>query len=121
MKIKSKKVKTTTKPKTGANTVLVEVKKGLTKTELIAKLKALGKISIEQKKQIACSLIGHSRIIETCFGYVHCARCGDQIGDALGGYFDGSKNVIVGHKCDICVENEKTLTWQDRYLAKSPF
>lgn len=90
-------------------------------TQLIAKLKALGKISIEQKKQITCSLIGHSRIIFNSFGYVHCARCGDQIGDLLGGYFDASKNVIVGHKCEICVNNEKTLTWKDRYLAKTPF
>lgn len=101
--------------------LLPEVKKGLTKTELIAKLKALGKISAEQKKGIVCELIGHSRIIETCFGYVHCARCNDQIGDALGGYFDGSKSVIVGHKCETCIENAKTLTWQDRYLAKRPF
>lgn len=93
----------------------------LTKSQLIAKLKALGKISIEQKKQITCSLIGHSRIIFNSFGYVHCARCGDQIGDLLGGYFDASKNVIVGHKCEICVNNEKTLTWKDRYLAKTPF
>lgn len=95
--------------------------KELTKQEVINKIKALGDITKEQKKTIVCSLIGHSRIIEACFGYIHCARCGQQIGDALGGYWNGEKNVVVGHKCQTCIENIKTLTWKDTYLSKKPF
>ena len=36
-----------------------------------------------------CAWMGHSfQVVETCFGYIHCGRCGEQIGDALGGVYD---------------------------------
>lgn len=95
--------------------------KPLTRAQLAAKIKALGTITSEQKKSIVCSLIGHSRIVTTCFGYVYCSRCSDQIGDTLGGSFDGSKVVIVGHDCGTCRKNARKLTWRDTYLAPNPF
>ena len=72
-------------------------------------------------KQILCVFFGHSRIVETCFGYVHCARCGDQIGDALAGVFNGKDVVIVGHDCKDCRKNWTRLTWKDKLLAPYPF
>ena len=93
----------------------------MSEADLAAKLALLEPISDEQRKEAACSLIGHSRIITQFFGYIYCARCSAQIGDSLGGYFDGSKSVIVGHDCDTCRENAKTLTWQDTFLTPDPF
>jgi len=92
-----------------------------TKLELVAKIKLLGKLPAEQKKEIVCSLIGHSKIVDTCFGYIYCGRCNAQVGDSLAGFFDGSKSVIIGHKCDQCVKNYKAMTWEDKYLVKNPF
>ena len=92
--------------------------KTLTKKELQSKLKALNGVTRQQRKEIACTLIGHSKIIEACFGYVHCARCDQQIGDTLGGVFDDSDCVVVDHKCDICIKNWPKMTWQDKYLVK---
>jgi ribosomal protein L37AE/L43A len=90
-----------------------------TKEQLQKKIKALGKISEEQKKSIICSLIGHSNITETCFGYVNCARCGEQIGDTLGGYYPKAKEqVIVDHECDTCKENWKNMTWKDKFMVE---
>lgn len=91
----------------------------MTKTELTKKIKALGKITDEQRCGIVCSLIGHSHVVEFCFGYVTCARCGDQIGDTLGGAFKLDKHAIVGiHTkdktvCKECLANYKKMTWED--------
>lgn len=82
------------------------------------------KKSSKFKSKIAaffCVMFGHSKIVETCFGYVHCARCGDLIGDAFAGVFDGSKCVIVGHNCKTCQENYKKLKFKDRFLCPYPF
>jgi hypothetical protein len=76
---------------------------------------------MEKLKRIICVLLGHSKIIETCFGYVHCARCNDLLGDTLAGYYDTKENVIVGHKCDTCNENYKKLGWKDKVLCPNPF
>lgn len=88
----------------------------LNRTQLLAKLKKM-EVGDEEKKKIACILIGHSRIISSYFGYIYCGRCGEQIGDALGSVFDGSKHVIIGHRCPTCRENIKNLTWKDRLFA----
>lgn len=90
--------------------------------ELEAKLQALGNLDEETKKSIVCSLIGHSRIQETCFGYYSCGRCGQQLGDNLGSvYPDAKKVVIIGHNCKTCQENYKKLDWKDKYLTPDPF
>ncbi len=72
-------------------------------------------------KEIFCVLFGHSNIIETCFGYVHCGRCGVQIGDSLAGCYLNPRAVIVGHNCENCKKNYKALTWKDKFLAPNPF
>jgi len=75
---------------------------------------------MEKLKAIFCIFFGHSNIIETCFGYVHCARCDAQIGDTLAGCYSNTKAVIVGHNCKECKENYKKLTWKDKFLAPNP-
>lgn len=75
----------------------------------------------ETAKEVVCALIGHSRIITTCFGYLHCARCKAEIGDMLGGASDAKANVIVGHDCPTCRENALALTWKDTLMAPDPF
>lgn len=66
-----------------------------------------------QRRSVICSLIGHSRVIETRLGYIHCARCKAQIGDTLMGSFDGEQAVIVDHDCKTCRKNAKALDWND--------
>lgn len=73
---------------------------------------------MEKLKAIICALIGHSRIINCCIGYVNCARCNDQMGDTLVGYFDVANCVIIGHVCDTCMDNWKKMTWKDKLMVK---
>lgn len=94
-----------------------------TKAQLLAALAALGgKMDKERRNAVTCALIGHSRIQTHCFGYYNCARCGEQVGDALGSVYNGAKTaVVVGHDCDICRENFKSCTWKDKVFAPAPF
>lgn len=87
-----------------------------TKKDLLARLKIMN-VSGEERKKIVCVLIGHSKIATNCFGYKYCSRCGDQIGDSLGGVFYGKDKVVVGHGCPTCRKNYANLTWKDKYLA----
>ena len=90
--------------------------------ELLEKLEVLGVTDEKQKKEITCNLIGHSKIQTFCFGYFNCARCGEQTGDNLVGYYPGAEDaVIVGHKCPTCEENYKKLTWRDKVFCPDPF
>lgn len=94
----------------------------MTKKELLSKLKALGKISDEQRNEVTCALIGHSGIQTACFGYYNCARCGAQLGDTLGGcYPEAEQAVVVGHNCDKCRENFANLDWRSTIFAPDPF
>lgn len=95
--------------------------KPMTKKELMAKLKAMGKITKEQRNNIVCSLIGHSMIQEFCWGYFTCGRCGTQLGDNLAGVYDGTDVVIIGHDCKKCKANYKKLTWRDKIYVPNPF
>lgn len=70
---------------------------------------------------IVCQLIGHSRIVATCFGYVNCARCDEQIGDTLMGITTLNNHVIVGHDCQTCRDNYDKFGWEDKYLVPDPF
>ena len=74
----------------------------------------------ERLKGTFCVWFGHSKIVTMCFGYVYCARCGDQIGDRLGGADNGERQVIVDHNCDKCQSNYKKLTWRDKLFAPNP-
>ena len=75
-----------------------------------------------QRNNIVCSLIGHSTISEVCFGYRHCGRCNDLLGDNLGGVDYGREGaVIIGHNCPTCRKNYKKCTWKDKLFVKNPF
>lgn len=93
----------------------------MTKKELLEKLKLIAPESDEQRNSIICSLIGHSKIVDYCFGYITCARCGTQLGDCLGGAGSAEHNVIVGHKCEVCEANSKKMTWKDKLFCPDPF
>jgi len=75
----------------------------------------------DNQKAVVCALIGHSRIQEYCFGYFTCARCGAHLGDSLGGCYPAAEAVgLVGHACDTCRENAKSLTWRDTFMTPDP-
>ena len=93
-----------------------------TKEELLKILKTLPIENKSHRNSIICSLIGHSWICTTCFGYRNCGRCGDQLGDSLGSFDGGAKQaVIIGHNCETCRENYKKCTWKDKLYVKNPF
>jgi len=97
-------------------------KKIETKKELLEVLKNIPIQSDEQKRRIICSLIGHSNICETCWGYRNCGRCGETLGDNLAGIDLGREtSVIIGHNCKECKKNYKKCSWKDKYLVKNPF
>ena len=100
---------------------MAKEKKNITKKELMSKLKILDLEDKDTRDNIVCSLIGHSKIVTTCFGYLHCGRCEAQIGDSLGGASSTETNVIIGHKCKICEKNYKLCTWKDKLYVKNPF
>jgi hypothetical protein len=72
-------------------------------------------------KKSLCVFWGHSNIVRSCFGYITCARCDEQIGDSLGGYWNNPNCVVVGHNCETCQENYKRLSWKDKFLCPNPF
>ncbi|KHJ64690.1 hypothetical protein [Burkholderia glumae] len=73
------------------------------------------------QKAVACALLGHSRIITRCLGYVYCGRCQAPIGDTLGSIFEMADKVVIGHGCDTCRTNYGTLDWRDKLLTADPF
>ncbi len=86
--------------------------------ELLKRLKGLDE---DTQKQVACALIGHSRIRKTCFGYIYCGRCGAQVGDALGSIYDGGNDVFIGHNCPKCHKNYDALSWEHKFMVSDPF
>ena len=68
-------------------------------------------------KAILCVLVGHSRIVHRCFGYIHCERGGDQVGDTLAGCYNLKDHVLMEHACETCEANWDELTWRDKLLA----
>lgn len=75
----------------------------------------------ETAQAIVCALVGHSKIQETYFGEWTCGRCGEVVGDSLGGAYQAEDVVIIRHDCDKCFENYKKLTWRDKLLTPYPF
>lgn len=95
--------------------------KELTEKQLMSKLKALGKMDDEKRNDVTCSLIGHSRIQSTFFGYFYCGRCSAQVGDNLAGCYDAKTVVVIDHNCQVCRDNYETTTWRDRLFVRDPF
>lgn len=83
--------------------------------------KMTGPMNDQQKKELACALIGHSRVVNVCFGEVTCARCGALLGDT---YVDSDFVTEAGghmtKDCDCpgCHIAYKTMTWRDTYLVE---
>ena len=95
--------------------------KGITRSELIAQVRAAKPKTKEQRNAITCALIGHSLIQTLFWGYWSCGRCEAQLGDSLGGAYSGDNVVIVGHDCDTCQKNYKKLDWRHKLYALNPF
>lgn len=91
--------------------------KAMSKRVVLSRIKGL---DVQTRAEVVCALVGHSRIQTHCFGYYYCARCSAQVGDTLAGVYDNSKVVILGHDCETCRENAKTLTWRDTLFATDP-
>lgn len=72
----------------------------------------------EQQAQIYCVKHGHADYIWNFFGYVHCGRCGQQIGDRLGGYFDTTNKMFLNHDCKTCNKIKKQLSKIDKEIVK---
>jgi ribosomal protein L37AE/L43A len=97
---------------------MVEIR---SEAELMELLDPLGDIDEKTRNLVVCAILGHSKIQTHFLGYYYCARCGAQVGDTLGGSYDNSGVVIVGHGCDKCKENFQETTWKDRVFAPDPF
>ena len=101
--------------------VFVERRRRMTKKEYEAKMAALEPLEDGQRKSITCSILGHSHITTGYFGYVYCARCGEEVGDQLLGIYYDPLEVRVGHNCPICRANYKKLDWKSKVLTPNPF
>lgn len=95
-----------------------EKQHAITLAEVRKRVKGL---DAQTQKSVVCALVGHSKIVTACVGYIHCARCDEQIGDTVCGVTSLKENVIVGHDCPGCHRNYEKLTWRDKYLAPDPF
>lgn len=93
----------------------------MTKDKLLNKIALLDPSDDDTKKRIVCAIIGHSKIQSMYFGYVSCGRCGEQIGDTLGGVYDTTDSVIIGHNCQTCRDNYRKLGWEDKWMVPDPF
>lgn len=72
----------------------------------------------ERLKLALCAVFGCPMVVTECWGYVTCARCKRQIGDALGGSCpDMADFVLVGHACDGCLKNWGTLFWHEKLMV----
>ena len=74
------------------------------------------RLKLQQKAQIYCVKYGHADYVWNCFGYVHCGRCGDQVGDRLASIFDTTDKIWVGHKCQTCNKLRKKLSLLDKKI-----
>jgi hypothetical protein len=68
-------------------------------------------------KAITCVLIGHSNILHSCFGYVHCGRCDDQIGDTLGSVYQNKDAAWESCGCKECHDNLAKMGIRDKLFV----
>lgn len=76
------------------------------------------KLTKEQRLQIYCVKHGHAKFVYKFWGYVHCGRCREQIGDQLGSIFDTTQLMVLGHKCKVCNKIRKTLSKSDLKIVE---
>ncbi len=72
--------------------------------------------------RVFCAAFGHSNLLDHCFGYHHCARCGALLGDSLGGAYRNKDAAYVYHLVNgcpdgVCDDNYTKLGWRDRFLT----
>lgn len=69
-------------------------------------------------KEILCVLVGHACVEQGCFGYWHCDRCGEQVGDSLGGAHKPPviRNCFEG--CSHCTKAWAKATFWQRFGVK---
>lgn len=72
--------------------------------------------ALQKRRAILCIRIGHPRVVHSCFGYITCARCGEQLGDNLMGGMNLTKHVVVGHDCKGCRKNARALRPSEKWL-----
>lgn len=72
-------------------------------------------------KQYLCNIYGHPRIVSSSFGYIHCARCEEQIADSLGGYFNPDGYVLMNHDCNKCKKAYAALEDHELFMSPNPF
>ena len=93
-----------------------------TRADLSKAMCGMGTMKKQTRNSVVCSLLGHSKIHTTCFGYYYCARCDAQVGDALASIYPGAEEaVIVGHNCKKCRANYKKLDWRAKLYVSNPF
>lgn len=69
--------------------------------------------------KVLCAVFGHPPVVTVCFGYINCARCGELVGDSLGGGGTvGDKRMVLNHDCEDCRAVEATLRPIDRLLTE---
>lgn len=71
-----------------------------------------------QLRTMLCAVLGHPPVVTTFFGYINCARCGEQVGDSLGGANTAKNRMVVGHKCEMCDAIRKGLTPDQKLLTE---
>ena len=76
---------------------------------------------MKKLRATVCAWVGHSRCATAFLGYQYCARCGEQIGDALGGVglldllFVGASKCWK-NPCEDCDRIRASLTWRDTLM-----
>ncbi len=74
-----------------------------------------------QEAQIYCVKHGHALYIYKFWGYVHCGRCGDQIGDTLASCFPCDERIEVAcstSPCKHCDPIFKKLSKIDKKILR---
>ena len=84
-------------------------------------IKAFGEKFVISIKTLWCVWFGHSLIVDACFGYITCGRCGEQVADNLAGRQSDPNSVVIGHKCKTCKRNYEKLTWYHKIFVPNPF
>jgi len=74
----------------------------------------------EEKAQKYCAKHGHAKYFFVFFGYVHCGRCSEQIGDKLGGMFPGAETMASpdchASPCKVCDPIIKKFNKMDKKI-----
>jgi hypothetical protein len=82
---------------------------------------------MKKLKRIFCAIFRHSNIESIYFGFHYCGRCGEMVGDSLGGVYKNPKGVflrckdmrITGH-CRTCETNWQNAGFLDKFLTPKP-